>query len=74
MLAVPGVTAIEESVLVAAFTVSAAVPFTPVSEAVTLAEPAATPLTMPPEVMVATDALDTVQLTVDVTFAVVPLL
>jgi hypothetical protein len=53
-------------------TVAAAVPIMPLNEAVTVVEPGATPVTSPPEPMVATDALELVQVAVDVTLAIEP--
>jgi len=72
MLAVPGETAIDVTALVA--TLSCAVPVMPLREADNLAVPGATPVAIPPAVMVAIAALELVHLTDDVTSAVVPLL
>jgi hypothetical protein len=74
MLAVAGVTARTVIVGGAAVTVTAAVALTPSSAAVIVAEPAATPVTSPAALTVAVDELDEVQVTKDVTVAVVPLL
>jgi hypothetical protein len=67
-----GVTAIE--VMVAAVTVRAAVPLTPESDAVIVVEPLATPVARPAEVIVATEVFEDVQVAVDVTLPVLPLL
>lgn len=72
MLAVAGVTAIEDSVLVAAVTVSVAAPLSPFNEAVTVDEPAATPVANPLVAIVATDAEELVQATEEVTSPVDP--
>lgn len=69
-----GVTAIELSVFVAAVTVRVADPLTPLSEAVIVDDPAATPVASPPVLMVAAAVFDEVQVTVVVTLPVVPLL
>ena len=71
MLAVPGVTAMDLTTTAAACTVSDAVPATPLSVAVMVEEPAATPEARPAGVMVATAALDDVHVAEVVTFAVV---
>lgn len=74
-LAVGGVTAMEVRVgggVVAAVTVRAAVPLTPLSEAVMVAEPAATPVAMPAELMVAAAVEELVQEALEVTLAVDP--
>jgi hypothetical protein len=68
ILAVLGDTEIAVSVLVT--TLSAAVPLTPLSEAVTAVEPGATAVASPFKLMVATAAVATVQLAVAVTSAV----
>jgi hypothetical protein len=72
MLAVLGVIAIETSVFTAAPTASVAVPLTPLSDAVIVVEPAATPVASPAKFTVATAAVELVQLAVVVTFAVEP--
>ena len=59
------------TVLGAAATVSISVPLTPLNEAVTLVEPAPTPVARPAEFTVAKAAFADIQLTVAVTFAVV---
>jgi hypothetical protein len=75
MLAGAGVTAMEESVGAGgAVTVSAAVPFTPVSVAVMVVDPAATAVERPAALMVAVAVLELVHVAFDVTFAVDPLL
>jgi hypothetical protein len=72
MLAFAGVTAIELSVFAFAVTVSGVVPVTPLSVAVTLLEPAATPVARPVELIVAIAALAVAQVTVVLMFAVEP--
>jgi hypothetical protein len=72
MLAVAGVTAIEESVLSATVTVSVAAPLIPLSEAVIVDEPAATAVAIPAAVMVAIEGEELVQVTDALTSAVVP--
>jgi hypothetical protein len=72
MLAVAGVTAIEESVLAATVTVSVAAPLIPLSEAVIVDEPAATAVAIPAAVMVAIEGEELVQVTDALTSAVVP--
>ena len=72
MLGAAGVTAMEESVLAAAVTVSAAVPFTPLKAAVTMVDPATTPDAIPAALIVAAAVLELVHAAVDVTFAVEP--
>jgi flavin reductase (DIM6/NTAB) family NADH-FMN oxidoreductase RutF len=75
MLGVAGVTAIEAKVTgggVAAVTVSEAVPLTPESVAVRVAEPAATAVASPEALMVATEVLDEVHEAVVEIFAVDP--
>ena len=67
-----GVTAMDVGVLTV--TVSVAVPLTPLRAAVTVEDPAATPVARPAELMVATEVFDEVQVAVEVTLAVVPLL
>jgi len=74
MLAVAGVTAMELTVLTAAVTVSAAAELTPLRDAVIVEEPAATAVAMPPELMLATEAVELVHVANEVTSAVVPLL
>ena len=75
ILGVAGVTAIEESVGgAAAVTVSAAVPFTPLSEAVIVVDPAATAVARPAALIVAVAVLELVHVAVEVTLAVVSLL
>jgi hypothetical protein len=73
-LAAFGVTAIEVTTDDAVATVSAAVPFTPLSDAVIVVDPTATPLARPPLLIVAVAVPEDVQVTVEVTTAVVPLL
>ena len=70
MPAVAGVTAI--FVTVFAVTVSAADPLTPLTVAVIVVEPAATPVASPPAPMVAVAALEEVHVAVVVTFPVDP--
>jgi hypothetical protein len=70
MLPFAGVTAIEASVFATAVTVNAVVPVTPLSDAVTLVEPAATPVASPVELMVAIAVLAIAHVTVVLTFAV----
>ena len=73
MLAVGGVTEMEVRVGgggVEAVTVRLVLPLTPLSAAVIVAAPEATPVARPPEVTVAVDALELVQVAVEVTFAV----
>lgn len=53
-----------------AVTVSDAVPLTPLSLAVMVDDPAATPVARPPELIVATDAFAVVQVAVVVTLPV----
>jgi hypothetical protein len=65
-----GDTAIAVTVFAAAVTLSAAVPLTPLSEAVMVLEPAVAPVAKPDELTVATAALEDVQVAADVTFAV----
>ena len=73
MLAVAGVTAMETSVgEPTAVTVRAAVPVTAESVAVTLADPAATPVASPDPLMVVAAVLLTAQVTVEVMLAVEP--
>ena len=72
MLAVPGETAIDVTALEA--TLSCAAPVTPLREADTVAEPGATPVAIPPAVMVTTAVLELDHVAEEVTSAVVPLL
>lgn len=74
ILAVAGVTAMELTVFAAAVTVSAAVPAVPLRDAVIVDEPAAAAVTMPPALMLATEVLELVQVAVEVTSAVKPVL
>jgi hypothetical protein len=67
-----GDTAIAVMVFVAAVTLSAAVPLTPLSVAVMVLEPAVAPVAKPDELTVATAVFEVVQVAVDVTFAVAP--
>jgi hypothetical protein len=71
-LTVPGETAIDAIVFVIAVTFSVAFPLTPLNEAITLVEPAATPVAKPLEFIVATMVFAAPQLAVEVTFAVEP--
>ena len=74
-LAAVGETAMDVIVVPVAFvTLSAVVPVMPLSEALTLVEPPAAPVAKPPEFIVATVVLAVVQVAVEVTFAVEPLL
>jgi hypothetical protein len=72
MLPVAGETEIDVIVFVAAVTVSIAAPLTPLSEAVTMLEPAATAVASPVVLIVATPTVADVQVAVEVTFAVEP--
>jgi hypothetical protein len=74
MLAVAEVTAIDESVFAAAVTANAPVPLTPLIVAVTVLDPPAIPVATPAGLMVAAAVLELVQVALDVTFAVEPLL
>ena len=65
-----GVTAMLETV--AAVTVSEAVPLTPLSVAVMVEEPAAWPVASPAALMLASEGLDELHVTVEVTFFVEP--
>lgn len=67
-----GVTAMEERVGAAAVTLNAAVPVTPLRDAETVVDPAATAVTMPLEFTLATDPALLVQVTELVMFAVDP--
>jgi hypothetical protein len=71
MLALDGVTDIDVSVAVPA-TVRDAFPLTPLSDAATIVEPAATPVARPLELVVAIDAGALVQVAVELTLAVEP--
>ena len=73
MLTLDGDTDIDVSVLVAP-TVRDAFPLIPLSDAATIVEPAVTPVARPLELVVATDAGALVQLAVELTLAVEPLL
>jgi hypothetical protein len=73
-LAPLGVTAIAVTVVAAVVTVNAAGPLMPLSEAVIVVDPAATPVASPPLLIVALAVLEDVQVTVEVITAVVPLL
>jgi hypothetical protein len=68
MLAVAGVTAMVVSVL--AVTVKAAVPLMPLSDAVIVDVPEATPVAKPEALMEAAAVLELVHVAIDVTFAV----
>ena len=72
MLTLDGATEIDASVTVDAITVSDALPMIPLSEAVTIAEPAAAPVVRPLEVTVATAGVATVQVAVELKLAVEP--
>jgi len=72
MLAVPGETAIDVTALAA--TLSCAVPVTPLRDADTLTEPGATPVAIPPAVMVTIAGFELVHLTDEATSASAPLL
>ena len=69
-LGVGGVTAIDETVF--AVTVSAAVPLMPLTVAVIVVDPAATPVASPAVLMVAVAVLDEIHVAVVVTLPVVP--
>jgi hypothetical protein len=69
MLGVAGVTAIDFNVF-GAVTVRAAVPLTPLSDAVIVLDPVATAVASPDALIVASDVLLLVQVAVDETFAV----
>lgn len=73
-LTVEGVTAIDLRVLVTVTVCTSrlAVPVMPLSEAVTLVEPEALPVTRPLELIAAIAELPTAQLAVELTFAVEP--
>ena len=64
----------DESVAVGVETVRIAVPLTPLSVAVMLVDPAATAVARPAALMVATLVFALIQVAVEVTLAVVPLL
>jgi hypothetical protein len=70
MLSVAGVTEIAANVFVAAVTLSAAEPLTPLIEAVIVLEPEVAPVARPEAFTVATAVLEVVQAAVDVTSAV----
>jgi hypothetical protein len=70
MLGAAGAMAMAVTVAAGAVTVRVAVPLTPLSEAVIVALPAATPVATPAEFIVAVDLLELVQVAVDVIFAV----
>ena len=72
MLGAAGVTAMELRVGAVAVTVMAAVPLIPLSDAVTVVEPDATPLARPAALMVATPVLALTHVTVVVMFFVEP--
>jgi hypothetical protein len=72
MLGAAGVTAMLDSVFTGVVTVRTAVPFTLLSEAVMLLDPAATPVARPAALMVAVAVLELVQVADDVMFAVEP--
>jgi hypothetical protein len=74
MLAVAGNTEIEVTVTVAAVTVSDTDPLIPLSDAVTMVEPTATPVARPLEFTVANAGVAAAQVAVELTFAVEPLL
>jgi hypothetical protein len=74
MLALVGATLTDVRVLVAACTVRAAEPLTPLNEAVTFVVPADVAVANPDELTDATDPEATVHVAVEVTLAVVPLL
>ena len=67
-----GVTAIEESVLVDAVTVSVVVPVTPLREAEMAVDPAATAVARPAALMVATVVAELDHVAVSVTFCIDP--
>ena len=73
MLGLEGVTAMEVTVG-AAVTVRVVAPVTPLRPAVMVEVPGATAVARPLELMVAVAVVDEVQVAVEVTFAVVPLL
>jgi hypothetical protein len=72
MLGAAGVTAMEVRVGAVAVTVSVALPLTPFSDAVIVADPELTPVARPAAVIVATLVLALTHVTVLVTFPVVP--
>lgn len=74
MLGALGVMAMEEMAGAVAVTVSLAVPLTPLSAAVMVEEPAATPVARPEAFIVATAVFALIHVTLLVTFFVVPLL
>jgi hypothetical protein len=67
-----GLTAIEETVAAFAVTVSDALPLTPLTTAVMVADPAATPFTRPFPSTVATEELEVAQPAAELTSPVVP--
>jgi hypothetical protein len=73
MLAVEGATAIDVTVT-AGVTASDALPVIPLSEAVTVVEPVVTPVARPLEFTVAIAGVATVQVAVELTLVVEPLL
>jgi len=72
MLAVAGVTVIDVSVAATAVTFRVAVPLTPFSVAVTVVDPAATPVARPAALIVAVAVLEELHVAVAVTFLVEP--
>ena len=74
MLGELGVTAMEEIVGAVAVTARLAVPLMPLSAAVIVDEPAATPVARPEALIVATEVFEEVHVTDVVTLPVVPLL
>jgi hypothetical protein len=72
MLAVAGNTKIEVTVTVAAVTVSDSDPLIPLSDAVTVVEPTATPVARPLEFTVANACVATDQVAVELMLAVEP--
>jgi len=72
MLGFAGVTAIDESVAVAVETVRVAVPLTPLTVAVMVVDPAATPVARPAALMVAAFVFALTHVAVEVTFFVDP--
>jgi hypothetical protein len=74
MLGELGVTAMEEIVGAVAVTARLAVPLMPLSAAVMVDEPAATPVARPEALIVATEVFEEVHVTDVVTLPVVPLL
>jgi hypothetical protein len=72
MLGFAGVTAIDERVAVVVETVRVAVPLTPLTIAVMVVDPAATPVARPAALMVATFVFALTHVAVEVTFFVDP--